>query len=237
MSAAYYIPGTLYTVGANPVLKLLNVRNTRTFSEFIVRGANAGPLIPGMKVRLRNYPTTNGPEVFPYGRATGQPGMEPATLDPFWATACSPVGALSVASLADYFLPENTVTQTIGQATSWTFALAAPRTQAILGYSSANPENALGTHTYTTCLTNDTTAAVVPKILFSGSSLNVTGSIEMTWNDTLVLSRINSSAGITGGTTFSAPSLPPGITATSVIQIKSTSITALSGTITFRVTL
>jgi hypothetical protein len=78
MSATYYIPGTLYTVGANPVITLLNVRNTRTFSEFIVRGANAGPLTPGMKVRLRNLPNVAGPQVFPYGRATGQPGLVPA---------------------------------------------------------------------------------------------------------------------------------------------------------------
>ena len=235
MSAAYYVPGTLYTVGTNPALKLLNVRNTRTFSEFIVRGANAGPLTPGMKVRLRNYPDPNGPEVFPYGRATGQPGLAPVSLDPFWATACSPVGALSVASLPDYFLPQNTATETLGQATSWTFAFANPRTQAVLGYSSANPLNALGTHVYTTCLTNNTAAAVVPKIVFSASSLSVTGSIEMTWNGALVFARTNSSVGIVGGTLFSAPALPPGITAASVIQLKSTNITALSGSVTFRI--
>ena len=78
MSAAYYVPGTLYTIGTNPVIKLLNVRNTRTHSEFTVREANAGPLTPGMRIRLRNFPNVDGPQVFPYGWATGQPGLVPA---------------------------------------------------------------------------------------------------------------------------------------------------------------
>jgi hypothetical protein len=89
MSASFYTVGTVYTVGTNPVLKLENVRNTRTFSEFIVRGATAGPLLVGKKVRLRNFPNVAGPQVFPYGYATGQAGLVPVPPVPP-ADPCDP---------------------------------------------------------------------------------------------------------------------------------------------------
>ena len=244
MSAAYYVPGTLYTVGTNPVTKLLNVRNTRTFSEFIVRGANAGPLTPGMKVRLRNYPDTAGPEVYPYGRATGQPGMVPApSLDPFWGDRlCSPAGAIRAGNLDNAMQSPYTAAATAGQCQRWMFGFSAgfiPWTVAIPAYSAGDSWNALGTRTLTTCITNDTGANVVPKIAFdsqAGLNVAITGTFEMTWNDTVLFSVTDSSIDLTSDV-FTAPTLPAGVTATSVIGLKVTDVTALTGTLKFKLTL
>ena len=244
MSAAYYVPGTLYTVGTNPVIKLLNVRNTRTFSEFIVRGANAGPLTPGMKVRLRNYPDTAGPEVYPYGRATGQPGMVPApSLDPFWGDRlCSPAGAISAGNLDNAMQSPYTAAATAGQCQRWMFGFSAgfiPWTVAIPAYSAGDSWNALGTRTLTTCITNDTGANVVPKIAFdsqAGLNVAITGTFEMTWNDTVLFSVTDSSIDLTSDV-FTAPTLPAGVTATSIIQLKVTNVTALTGGLQFKLTL
>lgn len=244
MSATYYTPGQLYSVGANPALKLLNVRNTRTFSEFIVRGASAGPVLPGQKLRLRNYPDTAGPEVYPYGRATGQPGLVPApSLSPFWGDRlCSPAGAISAGNLDNALQSPYTANATAGQCQRWMYGFGIafiPWTLAMPNYSAGDSWNALGTRTLTTCITNDTGADVVPKIVFDslvGLEVTITGTFEMTWNDTVLFSVTDGSIALDSDV-FTAPTLPAGVTATSVIGFKVTNVTALSGALKFKLTL
>jgi hypothetical protein len=246
MSATYYTPGTLYTVGANPTIKLLNVRNTRTFSEFIVRGANTGPLTPGTKVRLRNYPDTAGPQVYPYGRATGQPGMVPVPpvppLDPFWGNACSPTGAVTVGNLDNAFTSTFTQRFEDGQVKRWMYGFGTsfvPWTQVLMGYNAPDTWNDYGLYTLTTCIYNDTEAAVVPKIVMDAISVigvTITGAFEMTWNDTVLTSVTDGTIALASAV-FSAPPLPAGVAATSVIGFKVTNVTALTGPLKFKLTL
>lgn len=244
MSATYYTPGQLYSVGANPALKLLNVRNTRTFSEFIVRGASAGPVLPGQKLRLRNYPDTAGPEVYPYGRATGQPGLVPApSLSPFWGDRlCSPVGAISAGNLANALQTPYTAVNTVGQCLRWMYAFGpsfSPNTAAVPSYSGTDGWNAFGARSMTTCITNDTGADVVPKIQFTslaGLGVTISGTFQMLWNNTVLFSLTNGSIDLTSDV-FPAPTLPAGVTATSVIEFIVTDVTALSGQLQFRLTI
>ena len=80
---------------------------------------------------------------------------------------------------------------------------------------------------------------MVPKIAFdsqAGLNVAITGTFEMTWNDTVLFSVTDSSIDLTSDV-FTAPTLPAGVTATSVIGLKVTDVTALTGTLKFKLTL
>jgi hypothetical protein len=243
MSASFYTVGTVYTVGTNPVLKLENVRNTRTFSEFIVRGATAGPLLVGKKVRLRNFPNVAGPQVFPYGYATGQAGLVPVPpvqpLNPFWANnLCTPDGQSIPVTGLNTFAANATKTKT-GSALIWQFSYGDPYLTLNPAYSGGVLE---GVFSLSACIYNSTGAAVTPKLICQSTAPNSAtvniGTITLEWNGTVISTSVNGVLDLTGVGAFPAPGpLPSGVAATSTIIVRGINYNLISGTLVFGMSL
>lgn len=223
---------------------------TKTFAVFkrtqpTGSGATANPgWLLGQTQRLRVRRDATGLFVMPLGRRNGAVILRPTNapvIDPFWANACT-TGAVSVNTLNTIMASNvGTLTNT-GQTQRWMVSQNSlpPYLGFGLGYSSGDTYNAFGQVVKTVCLVNDTGAAVTPKVIFFqnvGNIATITGTLNVTINNITLGNTTNGSIDFSTSPALSLPVMPAGTSATVVITVTVTNVTAASGAMFFGLSL